>query len=742
MRPFHLTLAFLLTALALHAEEALRDPWLRPFATTSIWNMPIGSEASYVPAGFQATGGFAVDDEVLLRVAADAPERPLFAPLSWQTRAGGKQHLPPVRINDQDVVPDARKYWTPNFCAALLMPDGRTVRHLGPLCRPEPGGPVFAYTFGESDLHGDGIVGSHGGSRMSALGGSVRLGELTSDEPIRHALKVDVLCAKYCFFDESLKGFRWPAAYADSYAKGNYKGSNKAVVIGSLLALRPEVKISELPLKTAVAKKLFHAFQDYGAYIVDDSAHEVFYLCAELGVSDEVKAKFGHPLSSEWKDYEADMRQLLPLLHVVDNNAADRIGGGGTPRQPLATPLADKPAGEAPKNIPPLPLLKIALKNPELTDGNERPDAWTNDWGLDGKAKVTRDTETYHSAPSSLCITSLGGNVQGQVAQVFDATGGQRLRVSSWLRADGGANAMLAVQSFSAEWKSLSMNIIGNSLTGMNWKQVRGEVTLPPGTARVGIQLMLNGPGKAWLDDVSADGKEVGANALPKSVSLPKPQGPPKAKHSCDPAEGFYPEYPTGWKQTFEGQVNRTKQGNVPLIFLGDSLTQGWKEQPHWKEHYAKLGAVNYGIGGDGTAQVLWRIDHGLLDGLKPKVIVLCIGVNNIWPGFDAEDTIKGIIAVVTRLQEKCPHSKVLLLGNTHLFDDKKLRQRVRTINAAQAKLADGQRVRFLDFSEKMLSPDDALKPELFTKDKLHLSPEGYALWAREMDGVLEQLLR
>ncbi|MFM2166164.1 MAG: hypothetical protein RIS79_535, partial [Verrucomicrobiota bacterium] len=625
---------------------------------------------------------------------------------------------------------------------ALLMPDGRTVRHLGPLCRPEPGGPVFAYTFGESDLHGDGILGSHGGSRMSALGGSVRLGELTGEEPILHALKVDVFCAKYCFFDESRKGFRWPAACADSYARDNYKGQNKAVVIGSLLALRPEVKIDDLPLKTPVAKKLFRAFQDYGAYIVDDSAHEVFYVCAERGVSDEVKARFGHPLNSEWKEYEEDMRQLLPLLHVVDNNAPDRIGGGGTPRQPLAPPLAEKPVGEAPKNIPPLPLLKIAIQNPELSHGGERPDAWTSDWGLDGKAKVTRDTQTYHSAPSSLCITSLGGNVQGQVAQVFDAKGDQRLRVSGWQRADGGANALLAVQSYSSDWKGLSLNILGNSLTGQDWRQVQGEVTLPPGTAHVGIQLMLNGPGKAWLDDVSADGSEVGADAKPKSVSLSKPQGPPKARHASDPAQGFYPDYPDGWRQMFEGQLKRKKEGNVPVIFLGDSLTQGWNNQPHWKEHYARLGAVNYGIGGDGTAQVLWRIEHGLLDGLNPKLIVLCIGVNNIWPGFDAEDTIQGIKTVLARLQEKCPQSKVLLLGNLHLFDDKKLRQRVRTINAAQSKLADGQRVHFLDFSEKMLGPEDALKLEFFAKDKLHLSAEGYALWADAMDAVLEKMLK
>ena len=187
----------LLATVTLHAESP-RDPWLRPFASTSIWNMPIGSEARYVPAGLTPPPGFSVDEVILLRVAPDAPERQLFAPASWERRVGGTMHLPSVRINDQDTVPDARQYWTPNYCSALLMPDNRTVRHLGPLCRPEPGGPVFAFTFGESDLHGDGILGSHGGSQMSALGGSVRLGELSGDEPVRHALKMIINCAKFC----------------------------------------------------------------------------------------------------------------------------------------------------------------------------------------------------------------------------------------------------------------------------------------------------------------------------------------------------------------------------------------------------------------------------------------------------------------------------------------------------------------------------------------------------------------
>jgi lysophospholipase L1-like esterase len=744
MKPVPLLLSFLCVAPTVLAAEHRRDPWLWPFAGTSIWNRPIGSEARYVPAGLKAEGGFNVDVEILLRVAADAPERQLFAPKSWETRAGGTQHLPSVRINDQDTVPDARKWWTPNFCAALLMPDNRTVRHLAPLCRPDPGGPVFAYHMGESDLSGDGILGSHGASRMSALGGSVRLGELVGDAPIRHALKCCLFAKRYCYFGDDRKGFRWPAAGADGYAdKQTYGGSNRAVVMGSLLALPPGADASRL--QTPVGKKLAAALRDYGCYIVDDAAHDVFYLCAERGVEEEVEKRHGHKLSG-WAALQQDILALLPLLAVVDNNAPDRIGGGGAPRAPLAPPLADAPAAPAPKNAPVaknvVATTKLLVRNPSMTDGKDKPDHWTQTWVGKGKIKTYRDANTYRSAPASLALEAVDGAAQAQVSQPFEVKGGERLKLSGWVRADGGANAMLALQSFTADWKGIDFKVVGNAVTGLDWRRVEGEIDVPPNAARAAVVLMLQGPGVAWLDDVSLDGADPGAGAQPKSAVRPKPQGPPKARHSCDPAEGFYPDYPHAWRQIVDGQLKRTKEGPAPLVFVGDSLMQGWNEQPHWKDHYAKLGAVNFGVGGDGTPQVLWRIDKGILEGLNPRVVVLCIGVNNVWPGFDAADTVKGIEAVLARLKEKCPQAKVLLLGNTHFFDkgDGKSRQRVRTINAALAKLADGRRVRFFDFSEEMLDAGDALKPELYAGDKLHFSAKGYELWARVMDPALDAL--
>ncbi|MCX8157920.1 MAG: GDSL-type esterase/lipase family protein [Verrucomicrobiae bacterium] len=421
---------------------------------------------------------------------------------------------------------------------------------------------------------------------------------------------------------------------------------------------------------------------------------------------------------------------------------------GGTLRTLLALPLAGAPAMPAPINQP-VPektagLTKIALRNPSMTDGLDKPEHWTSEFVSQGKIKVSRDTATFHSAPASLALAAVEGAAQAQVSQFFAVQGGERLRLSGWVRADGGANAMLALQSFTADWKGIDFKVVGNALTGFDWRKAEGEVVLPTNAVRAAVVLMLQGPGVVWLDDVSLDGTDPGADAKPQAVPRPKPQGPPKPRHSCDPAEGFWPDYPQAWRQVLDGQLQRAKEGPAPLIFLGDSLVQGWSEQPRWKEHYAKLGAVNYGVGGDGTPQLLYRIEKGILDGLNPKVVMLSVGVNNLWPGFGADDTVKGIKAVVAAIQAKAPDAKILLVSNWHFFDkgDGGTRRRVDTINAALKEFADGRRVVFLEISERLLRPDRELELKFYTADKLHLSAAGYRLWAEVMDPVLETMLK
>ena len=712
--------------------------------------MPVGSEAKFVPANLGAAKTIGIDHERLYRVASNAPVRPVFAPKGWETRAGGTQRVGELPVDDSIVVPDARKFYTPNECAAFLMPDGRTVKQIAPLCRPEPGGPVFGYYFRpDEDLHGAGLTGGHGGSGLSALGGSIRLGELTNDAPIRHALKVDIFCQRYGYFGADRKGFRWPASRADGYAAKNYGGTNRAVVMGSLLALPPQVNEAALALQTPVGKKLFRALQDYGAYVVDDAAWDCHYLCAEFGVAGEVERAFGLKFDGQSKELLHDINALFAQLAVVDNNAPERIGGGGTPRVPLAPPLADAPANPPPPHAPAKissPVPAPALRNPSMTEGTDQPAGWTDQWVASGKISVARDTKNFHSAPAALRVESVGGAARGQAQQFIDAAAGTSFTLTAWVRAAGadGTRGVVGVQSYTAEWKGIEFKPLGAARAGLDWQKISGTVTLPANTARCAVLLLLEGDGQAWLDDVSlaAVNADAAAASEPKKSDAPKIEPPPKPANAWSPGEGFYKDYPHAWRQVLDGQIKRAQQGGGNVVFIGDSLTQGWDKEI-WQARWEPLGAVNFGVGGDGTPQVLYRVEHGILDGLTPKVVVLNIGINNEWPGYSAGDTIKGLAACVQVIQARQPRAKILLVGITPIFDaGDGSRKKFKTINAASAKLADGSRVRFLDFGDQLLEADGSRKKGFYQDDRLHLKKPAYEVWADAMEPVLKEMLK
>src|SRR2546428_11301842 len=120
------------------------------------------------------------------------------------------------------------------------------------------------------------------------------------------------------------------------------------------------------------------------------------------------------------------------------------------------------------------------------------------------------------------------------------------------------------------------------------------------------------------------------------------------------------------WMKRHESFNERVKKGNVDLLLIGDSITQGWEGSGKnvWAKFYSPRNAVNLGIGGDRTQHVLWRLDHGNVDGISPKAAVLMIGTNNS-NGKDntAEQIADGIKAIVAMLREKTPKTKVLILA-------------------------------------------------------------------------------
>ncbi|MCZ2343930.1 MAG: GDSL-type esterase/lipase family protein [Bacteroidales bacterium] len=186
-------------------------------------------------------------------------------------------------------------------------------------------------------------------------------------------------------------------------------------------------------------------------------------------------------------------------------------------------------------------------------------------------------------------------------------------------------------------------------------------------------------------------------------------------------------------------------KGDADLIFIGDSITQGWEGagKKVWADNFAALKAVNLGIGGDQTGHVLWRITEGKeLEPINPKAAVIMIGTNNM-RAHTAEQIAGGVKAIVAELRKQKPNMKILVLGifprSAKATDD--IRGKIKTANTDIAKLADGKNVFYKDIGGKFLTIDGTLEKAIMP-DLLHLSPAGYEIWAKAILEDVKGLLK
>ena len=205
------------------------------------------------------------------------------------------------------------------------------------------------------------------------------------------------------------------------------------------------------------------------------------------------------------------------------------------------------------------------------------------------------------------------------------------------------------------------------------------------------------------------------------------------------------------WVKRHEGFVAEAKAGGIDILFMGDSITDFWRNRGSnvWNEYYAPRHAANFGISGDRTQHVLWRMDNGELDGIKPKVVVLMIGTNNTGKERDKKtprntvpEAIAGVQAVVADIRDRLPDSKILLLAifPRGTLDDPQ-RAQVALINTVIAKLDDGKMVRYLDIDPNFLESDGTL-PRSIMPDLLHPNQHGYQIWADAMEPALDEMLK
>ena len=359
---------------------------------------------------------------------------------------------------------------------------------------------------------------------------------------------------------------------------------------------------------------------------------------------------------------------------------------------------------------PPAAPPKLELKNGGMTQGGDVPAYWS---GKFGDVTLARDTTMFKVKPAALRVTIAGGK-SGSGFQTISGGANLKFKLAGWFKTAGNVKAQVMVQAFSDGYKQNQFFQVLYAQGDSDWTAFEKEISLPSWTAFFNIGVMAEGDGKAWLDEAHEAGKPMDNGSADDALVT----GPPAKDKPNVVGWGFFPQAPTAWQNFHKSFLERAKQGNINVVFLGDSITQGWGDagKEIWNKRYAPLGAVNFGIGGDSTRQVLWRVGHGELDGISPKLAVMKIGTNNLYSDSNSgsdEEIVDGITAIVATVRKKLPDTKILLLGllprqNEYFCN------RIIHINSLISKLDDGKTVRFLDMGAKFLDSPGKVKPALY----------------------------
>lgn len=198
------------------------------------------------------------------------------------------------------------------------------------------------------------------------------------------------------------------------------------------------------------------------------------------------------------------------------------------------------------------------------------------------------------------------------------------------------------------------------------------------------------------------------------------------------------------WRERDRVLTMNARKGNVDLAFIGDSITQGWEGRGKevWAKHYGNRKVINLGIGGDRTEHVIWRLTHGNLGKIRPKVAVVMIGTNNTGH-FDQDpaEVAAGIERILEILAKRLPETKIVLHGIFPRGDDALDAKRLNNIaiNQMIRRFADDDRVHYLEIGDQFLEPDGTISPDIMP-DRLHLSKKGYELWAQALEPKLVEL--
>jgi len=295
--------------------------------------------------------------------------------------------------------------------------------------------------------------------------------------------------------------------------------------------------------------------------------------------------------------------------------------------------------------------------------------------------------------------------------------------------------------------------IVGGGRGALGGRGGLGGGATPPGPAApVPPEVAIARPSAAEIAQVNDAVKKFIATDASVKPLLDKYPGlivvqPPRANTAIAPSLN------NGYMAKHNANVELAKQGNIDLLFMGDSITDFWRNAGNggdnppmagkevFDQYFGSYKTANFGIAGDTTQGVLYRLQNGEGQGFQPKAIMLMIGTNNAGPNTSAE-IAEGVGAVVLEMRKDFPNAKILLLG---IFPRGNPGDAVRTtalaVNPIIAKLDDGKNVFYLDIGAKFLDADGVLAPDIMA-DKLHPTKKGYGIWAEAVKDPIANLMK
>ena len=198
--------------------------------------------------------------------------------------------------------------------------------------------------------------------------------------------------------------------------------------------------------------------------------------------------------------------------------------------------------------------------------------------------------------------------------------------------------------------------------------------------------------------------------------------------------------------------VEKRTKGRIDVYFEGDSITRRWGATDYpellanWRANFFGWNAADFGWGADRIENILWRLDHGELDDVHPKAIVILAGTNNVGAQPGGPDKIAGITrglrALVDVCRRKAPEAAVVLTAIFPRNDNMAVMPEIDRINENLARLADGSRVRFLNVNDRLADRDGRLFDGMMdARDRLHPTVKGYQVWADALKPILTELL-